>query len=113
MRVRATSADVETHQRLGYAQELRRRMSTFSNFAVSFTIISILSGCLTLYGYGMNTGGPVDMNIGWPVVGGVVLMVGLAMAELASSFPTARRLHYWSAQLGRSKPPARCRFPRW
>src|ERR1700761_8163822 len=46
------------HQ-LGYAQELRRNMSGFSNFAVSFTIISILSGCLTLYGYGMNTGGPV------------------------------------------------------
>ena len=27
-------------------------MSGFSNFAVSFTIISILSGCLTLYGFG-------------------------------------------------------------
>ena len=43
---------------MGYAQELRRQMSGFSNFAVSFTIISILSGCLTLYGIGMNTGGP-------------------------------------------------------
>ena len=54
---------------LGYAQELMRRMSGFSNFAVSFTIISILSGCLTLYGYGMNTGGPAIIVWGWPIVG--------------------------------------------
>ena len=33
-------------------------MSGFSNFAVSFTIISILSGCLTLYYFGMDEGGP-------------------------------------------------------
>src|SRR5258708_20805754 len=48
----------------------------------------------------MNRGGPVEMNIGWPVVGVFVLMVGLAMAELASSFPTAGGLYYWSAKLG-------------
>jgi amino acid permease len=89
MSVQAQSSDVETLHKMGYAQELRRRMSTFNNFAVSFTIISILSGCLTLYGYGMNTGGPVDMNIGWPLVGLMVLMVGLAMAEVCSSYPTA------------------------
>jgi len=113
MSVQANSADVETLHRLGYAQELRRRMSTFSNFAVSFTIISILSGCLTLYGYGMNTGGPVDMNIGWPVVGLFVLMVGLAMAELASSFPTAGGLYYWSAKLGGKNSAAWSWFTGW
>ena len=46
-----------------------RRMSGFSNFAVSFTIISILSGCLTLYGFGMNTGGPAVIIWGWPSSG--------------------------------------------
>ena len=51
------ASDVERLHQLGYAQELRRGMRTFSNFAVSFTIISILSGCLTLFGFGMNTGG--------------------------------------------------------
>jgi amino acid permease (GABA permease) len=98
--VQAQVSDVDTLHRLGYAQELRRKMSGFSNFAVSFTIISILSGCLTLYGYGMNTGGPVIMNIGWPVVGLFVLMVGLAMAEVCSSYPTAGGLYYWAAKLG-------------
>jgi hypothetical protein len=48
------SSDEETLHQMGYAQELRRRMSGFSNFAVSFTIISILSGCLTLYYFGMD-----------------------------------------------------------
>src|SRR5215467_4529447 len=92
MSVATRDSDVETLHRMGYAQELRRRMSTFSNFAVSFTIISILSGCLTLYGYGMNTGGPL--------VGVMVLMVGLAMAEVCSSYPTAGGLYYWAAKLG-------------
>jgi amino acid permease (GABA permease) len=100
MSVAAHDSDVEALHRMGYAQELRRRMSTFSNFAVSFTIISILSGCLTLYGYGMNTGGPVVMTIGWPLVGVMVILVGLAMAEVCSSYPTAGGLYYWAAKLG-------------
>ena len=81
-------------------------MSGFSNFAVSFTIISILSGCLTLYGYGMNTGGPAIIVWGWPIVGIMTLFVGLAMAEVCSSFPTAGGLYYWSAKLAPPKNAA-------
>ena len=92
-------ADVHRLHELGYAQELARNMSAFSNFAVSFTIISILSGCLTLYGYGMNTGGPVVIVWGWPFVGIMTLFVGLAMAEVCSSYPTAGGLYYWAAKL--------------
>jgi amino acid permease (GABA permease) len=106
-------SDVERLHELGYAQELLRRMSGFSNFAVSFTIISILSGCLTLYGYGMNTGGPVVMSIGWPLVGVMVTLVGLSMAEIASAFPTAGGLYYWSAKLARSNPAAWSWFTGW
>ncbi|MDQ6773358.1 MAG: amino acid permease [Candidatus Dormibacteraeota bacterium] len=114
MRVQAADTDVETLHRLGYAQELRRRMSGFSNFAVSFTIISILSGCLTLYQFGMNTGGPVVMTIGWPVVGLFVILVGLAMAEVCSSYPTAGGLYYWSAKLAGPKGgPAWSWFTGW
>ena len=98
---------------LGYAQELRRRMSGFSNFAVSFTIISILSGCLTLYGFGMLTGGPVVIIWGWPFVGIMTLFVGLAMAEVCSSFPTAGGLYYWSAKLARSNGAAWSWFTGW
>src|SRR5436309_6070168 len=113
MSVQAHSSDVETLHGLGYAQELRRRMGTFSNFAVSFTIISILSGCLTLYGFGMNTGGPVIMSIGWPLVGLMVIIVGLAMAEICSSYPTAGGLYYWSAKLAGENAPAWSWFTGW
>lgn len=103
---RKLSADESRLRELGYAQELRRHMSGFSNFAVSFTIISILSGCLTLYGYGMNTGGPALITWGWPVVGLMTLLVGLAMAEVCSSFPTAGGLYYWAAKLAPQRSSA-------
>jgi amino acid permease (GABA permease) len=107
------SADEVRLHELGYAQELARRMSGFSNFAVSFTIISILSGCLTLYQFGMNTGGPVMIVWGWPIVGAFTLMVGLAMAEVCSSYPTAGGLYYWSAKLARRNSAAWSWFTGW
>jgi amino acid permease (GABA permease) len=109
----AVKSDVERLHQLGYAQELLRKMGGFSNFAVSFTIISILSGCLTLYGTAMNTGGPVEMSIGWPIVGIMVTIVGLAMAELASSYPTAGGLYYWSAKLSGKNAAAWSWFTGW
>jgi amino acid permease (GABA permease) len=107
------SSDEETLHQLGYAQELRRRMSGFSNFAVSFTIISILSGCLTLYGFGMNTGGPAVIVWGWPFVGIMTMFVGLAMAEVCSSFPTAGGLYYWAAKLAPNNGAAWSWFTGW
>lgn len=85
---------------LGYAQELRRGMSGFSNFAISFTIISILSGTLTLYGTGINYGGPIEEAYGWPLVSVFVVIVGLGMAEIASKYPTAGGLYYWASKMG-------------
>ncbi len=113
MAIQAVDSDTETLHKLGYAQELLRRMGGFSNFAVSFTIISILSGCLTAYGVAMFNGGPIDMNIGWPLVGVMVIIVGLAMAEVCSSYPTAGGLYYWSAKLGGKNGPAWSWFTGW
>jgi amino acid permease (GABA permease) len=110
----AVDADQKRLHELGYAQELMRRMSGFSNFAVSFTIISILSGCLTLYGFGMLTGGPAVIVWGWPFVGIMTLFVGLSMAEVCSSFPTAGGLYYWAAKLAPAKSgPAWSWFTGW
>jgi amino acid transporter len=85
---------------LGYKQELNRRMTGFQNFALSFTIISILSGALTLYGYGLNYGGPIQQAWGWPIVSIFVIIVALSMAELASAYPTAGGLYWWASRLG-------------
>ena len=109
----ALSADEQRLQELGYTQELARSMSGFSNFAVSFSIISVLSGCLTLYGFGMATGGPAMIIWGWPLVGLMTLLVGLAMAEVCSSYPTAGGLYYWAAALAPSRGPAWAWFTGW
>src|SRR3954452_17956260 len=92
--------DEERLAELGYKQDLERRMSGFQNFAISFTIISILSGALTLYGTGINYGGPMQQAIGWPIVSLFVLIVGLSLAELASAFPTAGGLYWLPSKLG-------------
>jgi amino acid transporter len=108
---------VDTDERrlheLGYAQELLRRMSGFSNFAVSFTIISILSGCLTLYYFGMQEGGPAIIVWGWPIVGIMTLLVGLSMSEVCSSYPTAGGLYYWAAKLAPRHGAAWSWFTGW
>jgi amino acid permease (GABA permease) len=106
-------SDEQLLHQLGYAQELRRRMSGFSNFAVSFTIISVLSGCLTLYGTAMAVGGPVMIIWGWLLVGIMTLFVGLAMAEVCSSFPTAGGLYYWAAKLAPRNGAAWAWFTGW
>ena len=82
-------ADATRLAELGYKQELHRGMSGFSNFAISFSIISILAGCITSYGIAMSSGGPIAISIGWPLVGVFVLFVALAMGEICSVYPTA------------------------
>src|SRR5947209_687170 len=86
--------------RLGYAQALYRELGGFSNFAISFTIISILAGCLTSYFIAFNSGGPVAITWGWLIVGFFVLLVALAMGEVASAMPTAGAIYYWASKLG-------------
>jgi len=86
--------------RLGYAQELFRTMGGFSNFAISFSIISILTGAVTLYGHGLRMGGPAQMSLGWPLVSLFTLAVVCSMAELASAIPTSGAMYHWSCKLG-------------
>jgi len=92
--------DARELRRLGYAQELFRTMGGFSNFALSFSIISILTGAVTLYGHGLTMGGPAEMAWGWPLVTLFTLMVAMSMAELASALPTSGAMYHWSSRLG-------------
>ena len=85
---------------LGYKQELNRGWSRFSNFAISFTIISVLAGCFTTYPQAWNLGGPVAISIGWPLVCIIVLAVAFSMAEVASAYPTAGGPYWWANRLG-------------
>ena len=92
--------DIKRLHGMGYAQELFRAMGGFSNFAISFTIISILSGCVTLFYLTTINGGYTAASIGWPLVTVFVVIVALGMAELASAYPTAGGLYYWASKLG-------------
>ena len=94
------TTDEQRLAELGYKQELRRGWSAFSNFAISFTIISVLAGPFTTFSQAWINGGPVAISIGWPLISLLVLMVGFSMAELASAYPTAGGIYYWAYQLG-------------
>src|SRR5437899_2024414 len=92
--------DARDLARLGYAQQLFREMGGFPNFAISFSIISVLTGAVLLYGYGLKLAGPVINTLGWPVVSVLTLCVAASMAELASAYPTAGGLYFWAFRLG-------------
>ncbi len=107
------STDEERLAQLGYKQELHRRLSGFSNFAVSFSIISILAGAITSYGIAMTAGGPLAIVLGWLFVGIMVTFVALAMAEVCSAYPTAGALYWWAAALAKRNKPAWAWFVGW
>lgn len=88
---------------LGYKQELNRSWSGFSNFAISFSIISILAGCFTTFAQGWNNGGPIAISIGWPLISTFILIIGLCMSELASAYPTSGGIYWWASKLGGAK----------
>jgi amino acid transporter len=86
--------------KLGYKQELHRNWSGFSNFAISFSIISILAGCFTTFGQAWNNGGPVAISWGWPIIAGFILIIGFTMSELVSAYPTSGGIYWWAAKMG-------------
>ena len=92
--------DEEKLAELGYKQDLERAWSSFSNFAISFTIISVLAGCFTTYGQAFNNGGPIAISWGWPIICALILTVAFSMSELASAYPTAGGPYWWAAKLG-------------
>jgi amino acid transporter len=98
--VRAPDRDEQQLADLGYKQELTRVWSSFSNFAISFTIISVLAGCFTTYGQAWNNGGPVAISWGWAIICGFILVIAFCMSELVSAYPTAGGPYWWAAKLG-------------
>ena len=99
----STTAPGRDEQRLaemGYKQELNRTWSGFSNFAISFSIISILAGCFTTYYQAWNNGGPIAISWGWPIISCAILIIAFCMSELVSAYPTAGGIYWWASELG-------------
>jgi amino acid transporter len=93
-------ADAKRLAEMGYAQDLNRSWSGFSNFAISFSIISILAGCFTNFGAGWNNGGPISISWSWPIISVFILIVGFTMSELVSAYPTSGGIYWWASKLG-------------
>jgi len=108
--VSTPGSDEQRLAELGYKQSLNRAWSGFSNFAISFTIISVLAGCFTTYGQAWNNGGPIAISIGWPLISIPILIIGFCMSELVSAYPTAGGIYWWSGRLG---GPAWAWFTGW
>ncbi len=92
--------DIKVLHGMGYAQELSRSMSKFSNFAISFSIICILSGGINSFAQAIGSVGGAGAGIGWIVGCFVSATFALAMAQIASAFPTAGGIYHWSSILG-------------
>ncbi|KAF8850395.1 amino acid transporter [Acephala macrosclerotiorum] len=102
--------DEELLAELGYKQELRRDWGLMHNFGISFSIISVITGITTLFEYGLITGGPGVMSVGWIVVSVFTLIIALGMAEIVSAIPTAGGPYYWAAILA---PPKHSAYASW
>jgi amino acid transporter len=92
--------DSKLLKELGYNQDLNRAWSGFSNFAISFSIISILAGTFTTYGQAWNNGGPIAISVGWPLISIPILIIGFCLAELVSRYPTSGGIYWFAGKLG-------------
>ncbi|MGO4112736.1 amino acid permease [Rhizobium ruizarguesonis] len=92
--------DVHILHSMGYAQELERRMSSFSNFAISFSIICILSGGINSLGQATSGAGGAAIGIGWPLGCLISFIFALGLAQIGSAYPTAGGLYHWGSILG-------------
>jgi len=92
--------DKQVLHKLGYAQELSRRMGGFSNFAISFSIICILAGGISSFAAAFNSTGGGGAFVGGFVGGLFALLVSFSMGQIASSYPTAGGLYHWGSILG-------------
>ncbi|XP_057858691.1 amino-acid permease BAT1 homolog isoform X2 [Cryptomeria japonica] len=72
---------------LGYKQELRREMTLFKTFAISFSTMTLFTGITPLYGSSLLYAGPATLVWGWVIVSFFTAFVAVAMAEICSSFP--------------------------
>ena len=95
-----SSQDAKVLHEMGYSQELRRRMSVFSNFAISFSIICIIAGGITSLQTGLSAAGGASIGLGWPIACLLSMIVAASMGQIASAYPTAGGLYHWSSILG-------------
>ena len=95
---RDTDRDSRELGKFGYKQELHRTMGGFSSFAISFSLISVLTGIFANFNFGFQqVGGAIAWS--WLLVGGGQFLVALVMADLSIRFPISGYGYQWTARL--------------
>lgn len=84
---------------LGYSQNLYRGLNLFTSFAFGSADVGVLVSMVSMFTYGLSTGGSGTMAWGWLIASIMTLIVSFSLAEICSAFPTAGSVYYWSCQL--------------
>ena len=84
--------------KFGYKQDLKRSMKKFSSFAVSFSLISILTGIFANFHFGFSEVGSF-IPFSWTIVFVGQFIVALIMAELSVNFPISGYGYQWTYRL--------------
>lgn len=92
------SADEATLASFGYKQELSRKLHFGSLWAVAFSTISITTGIVLNYGFGLENFGPAAIWT-WPVAVVGQLFVAFVIAELGTRIPLAGYSYQWGRRL--------------
>jgi amino acid transporter len=56
----------------------------------------VLSSISILVNYGLTTGGPAGMIVGWLIGAAFTCLIGMALAEIAATYPSAGSVYHWS-----------------
>lgn len=92
------SADETILASFGYRQELSRKLHFGSLWAVAFSTISITTGIVLNYGFGLQNFGPAAIWT-WPVAVVGQLFVAFVIAELGTRIPLAGYSYQWGRRL--------------
>lgn len=98
--------DAEILENMGHSQELVRQFSSWSMFALAFTVLGTWSTLAQNLSTGLQNGGPVTILWGLVLVTACNLCVAASLGELLSAMPTALGqafwvYHFWTTPTGR------------
>ncbi|KAK8137290.1 GABA-specific permease [Apiospora sp. TS-2023a] len=100
--VLSSDADAGVLATMGYQQELKRKYRTVEIFGIAFSIMGLMPSIATTLNFSL-LAGPAGMVWSWFVASGCIFVVGLAMTDLGSAYPTSGALYWWTHHFSSAK----------
>jgi amino acid transporter len=86
----------------GYAPQLKRSLSSFQMFAISFASVSVVIGVFSTYNDVLQNSGPVGLWL-FPIVAVGQILVALVYAQFAARIPLSGSSYQWASRLANPK----------